>query len=259
MLKKSLLWKLTKEEGPTSFLFGTMHVKDEAAFTFAQKAINHLQMCDSFYAEMDLNEASTAIKPTDYLMDDNMSLKNYFKEKKYAKYKRIVLKSFSLNLDNYQYLKPIIILNNLAESVMSSDNARPLDHFLWHQAELLNLKLGGLETVDEQVSTLKSLEIELQLKMLKKALKNISSFKSSNQILKTLYAQQDIIKIFKLSNKGLGKLRQPLLYVRNRIMADRIAQYANKRSFFAVGAAHLGGNKGVLKLLKSKGFKLKPL
>jgi uncharacterized protein YbaP (TraB family) len=43
-------------------------------------------------------------------------------------------------------------------------------------------------------------------------------------------------------------------------MADKIAEIISKKSLFAaIGAGHLGGKKGVLYLLKKKGFLLKPI
>ena len=41
-------------------------------------------------------------------------------------------------------------------------------------------------------------------------------------------------------------------------MADKIAEIISEKSLFAaIGAGHLGGKKGVLYLLKKKGFELR--
>jgi uncharacterized protein YbaP (TraB family) len=43
-------------------------------------------------------------------------------------------------------------------------------------------------------------------------------------------------------------------------MANRIAEFTNQHTIFAaIGAGHLGGKKGVLRLLKKKGFTVKPI
>ena len=55
-------------------------------------------------------------------------------------------------------------------------------------------------------------------------------------------------------------MRRILLYKRNYIITDSISKHAQGSSVFcAVGAGHLHGYKGILRLLKHKGFKVKPV
>jgi uncharacterized protein YbaP (TraB family) len=55
-------------------------------------------------------------------------------------------------------------------------------------------------------------------------------------------------------------MRKLLLYERNTIMAERFAEIARQESLFcAVGAGHLSGKKGLLRLLKKEGFKVRPI
>jgi uncharacterized protein YbaP (TraB family) len=47
-----------------------------------------------------------------------------------------------------------------------------------------------------------------------------------------------------------------IVYARNRRFVSRMLQIAapNKPAFVAIGALHLGGRKGVLQLLRQRGF-----
>ncbi len=76
-----------------------------------------------------------------------------------------------------------------------------------------------------------------------------------------LYEDQDIQGLYKNSKSGLGRLRKVMLYDRNKIMIERIQEQVAERnpSFFAVGAAHLGGTKGVLVGLKRMGLHVRPI
>ena len=76
-----------------------------------------------------------------------------------------------------------------------------------------------------------------------------------------LYEQSDILKLYKVTRKQAKGMRKILLFNRNDLMAKRIAQFASEQSLFAsIGAGHLAGEKGVLRLLKKKhGFKVKPV
>jgi len=61
-----------------------------------------------------------------------------------------------------------------------------------------------------------------------------------------------------MTKKSLGKFRHILLYDRNVNMSNTIASIIHKKpTFFAVGAAHLAGNKGILALLKRKKINIK--
>ena len=68
------------------------------------------------------------------------------------------------------------------------------------------------------------------------------------------------MKILKKVKKTAGSMRDALLYDRNIIMADRIEELGSQSSLFAaIGAGHLGGKKGVLRLLKQKGCEIIPV
>jgi uncharacterized protein YbaP (TraB family) len=56
------------------------------------------------------------------------------------------------------------------------------------------------------------------------------------------------------------KEEQILLADRNRDWIAKIGEMAKeKKSFFAVGAGHLGGEEGVITLLKAAGYKVTPI
>lgn len=260
MLKNSLLWEVRYPESNTiSYIFGTMHVKDNVAFERIDSALHYMYRCDAYYGEMDLKASLTEVKFSDYLLPNGNTLKSYLKENHFNKMCKAVKKSYGLDLNDLQYFKPFIILTKISESILDENNARPLDYVLWQKAESLNMEMYGLETVDEQVSTMYKLDIDEQFRVLRKSLKNINQLKKSTLKLAEYYQDQNIAQLFKSTKKSLGKFRKILLYDRNSNMADRIAMKTHQKSFFAIGAAHLAGKKGVLKLVKDKGLKVKAI
>jgi uncharacterized protein YbaP (TraB family) len=75
-----------------------------------------------------------------------------------------------------------------------------------------------------------------------------------------LYMESDLSKITKKAKSTAAGMRKLLLYDRNILMANKITEIASEKSLFAaIGAGHLGGKKGVLYLLKKKGFELRAL
>jgi uncharacterized protein YbaP (TraB family) len=60
--------------------------------------------------------------------------------------------------------------------------------------------------------------------------------------------------------KKSEKFYKALVTDRNERMSDRIAKFIKQQpTFIAIGALHLPGEKGVIGLLRKKGFKVEPV
>lgn len=78
-----------------------------------------------------------------------------------------------------------------------------------------------------------------------------------------VYKEQDIEKLYTLSaseESSTSAYMDLLLYKRNRNWVGQFPAITKDNStLFAVGAGHLGGEKGVLQLLKNEGYAVRPL
>ncbi|MEO5583583.1 MAG: TraB/GumN family protein, partial [Saprospiraceae bacterium] len=62
------------------------------------------------------------------------------------------------------------------------------------------------------------------------------------------------------NDEGMGGYENLFLYDRNKKWIPLMsAMMKDKSTFFAVGAGHLGGPKGVINLLKLAGYKITPV
>ena len=259
MLHKSLLWKIEKKDRYTCYLFGTMHVRDKVAFTQVEKVLNLMKSCTTFKSEIDLEQARESLRISDYQLPDGLRISDLIYQSRFDKWDRMMQKAFGLSLSPMDNMLPLIIINRLTESLLDDSNAYPLDVYLWHKAVEARLDRGGLETLEEQISTMRAMEIQEQIRMLKGIIRNVSGFKSSVKGLVEMYRDQDIAGLHKKSRKSLGPFKQTLLKDRNIKMSNRIASHENTPSIFAVGAAHLAGQEGMLNLLKKMDYTLKPM
>jgi len=258
--KQSLLWELVTTAGSRSYLLGTMHVKDYRAFIYQDVITDYIDKCKIFATEFDLRERHQ-LKGNEFaLIPNNNDLFRLLGEHKYEKLKKMLRKSFSLDLDALQTTLPLFIINILTEKILVKSNSVPLDTFLWQYAENTHRDLRGVETFAEQLVTLSNIPIEYQIKSLLEIGKHPKKFRKQINSLIQLYIDGDIKKLYKMSKKSLGKQRKLLLYERNLIMGKRIMDMINEKpSFIAIGAAHLSGQKGVLRLVKKKGISIKPV
>jgi hypothetical protein len=86
------------------------------------------------------------------------------------------------------------------------------------------------------------------------------SYSSILQKLQNAYRYGDLDLMDSLDNlmEKSPAFREKFLYKRNEIQADAIDSNIRHRSLFAgVGAAHLPGNRGVIELLRKKGYQLR--
>ena len=259
--KNTLLWQITGKKLPgTSYLFGTMHVRDERAFGLVSALHKKIDECAATATEINLQEAQHGISPTDMLLPGGKNLSDFFSKKKYDKIKKNLLKYYDFDLTPFRNFLPIMVVNMISEQILSDERDVNLDRWLWDYATLKGKITLGIETSCEQIEILHKIPLDYQLKALRDVTKNIGSFKKQHTKLTEMYMRQDIRQLYKSTKKNLGKMRALMLYDRNALMTERIVKTVHEQTLFAaVGAAHLSGKYGVIRLLKTEGLKVKPV
>ncbi|GAB5098792.1 TraB/GumN family protein [Caballeronia sp. LP006] len=128
-------------------------------------------------------------------------------------------------------------------------------------------KIVGLETLNEQISTFTRLTSAQQREMLAQDLvqtptENIADVKELHRLWRI--GDADALKAWDDAKGNKLARSKPLadqvdnrvVYERNRRFVARMVQLAapDKPVFVAIGALHLGGSRGVLELLRKRGF-----
>lgn len=257
----SLLWQISTPQLPTpSYILGTMHIQPKKNPNWKTSFEEYIAQCDSFATEFNLEEVDANLIAEYAQIPNNQSLADFIPSKKIAKLERIFLKSARLPFRGLLHTKPLFITNLLTEKMLTDDNSIAMDSDLFQMAKAMGKDCTGIETFAEQLVVLNKIPLDYQIKSLLKIGKNISQFRKGLKRMFSIYEEGDVQKIHKIATKGVGKMRKLMLYRRNEIMADRIFEKIYKKSIFcAIGAGHLGGKQGVLRLLKRKGFTVKPV
>ncbi|MEL6986883.1 MAG: TraB/GumN family protein [Bacteroidota bacterium] len=242
----------------SAYLFGTMHVNDPRVLALFENVKPYIDACDAFATEIDLN--GPIPDPQYFMIPDCKTFYDFIKPKKYQKLNRISKKAFGLNLDMHVQKMPLLIISIISEALLSNQDHPPLDKHLSDYAASSGKKMLGVEDLLEHMEVLQKIPIEFQIKAMTSILSNVSSFRRKMQMMTEQYLQQEIYKLYKAAKKSLQDSRQVMLYERNYKMAASIVEMSkDQKSFIAVGAAHLAGKTGLLKLLKDEGFRLNPI
>jgi len=129
------------------------------------------------------------------------------------------------------------------------------------------METAGLESIEYQMSIFDSIPYKAQARMLVDAVNaeqdTTSNMSTQMDDMITTYKAQDLKALHSLLGNdkfGLEEFEDVLLIQRNKnwipIMKEQIMEMP---TFFAVGAGHLGGQEGILALLRAEGYSLTPM
>lgn len=269
-LAKSLFWEIKGKNLPKpSYLFGTIHIIDKADFYLPPILTEKLKQCDNVAFEIDLAEMNnlsalfTLLKEA--MMKEGIKLRDLVSTEEYTLIKNYFQK-IGLPMVMLERVKPMF-LSMLATgdgsiSDFSHGNMMSYEMEIYDLAKRHQKSTGGLETIEYQVSLFDSIPYADQAKMLVNSIQNSSMGTSELDSTTLLYREQDIEAMVSLvgADEGLGKYEQILLINRNQNWVPQMSKMMQKAPvFFAVGAGHLGGKHGVIRLLMKAGYEVNPI
>ncbi len=258
--EKALLWKITGNgiESP-SYLFGTIHIICEDEYVMTDDIENALKSSEKLVMELDMTDPQLAMKMQKLAMNDNFAnVKTELKPEDANALDNFLKTNYGQGIDQFGVFKPFM----LSSLVMM----KSLDcEFKQYETELVNMskadsiEVEGLESMEFQVGIFDSMPREEQLKSLIEQINNPEkSDKEMNELVEA-YVSMDMLQIAKLTeeNEDFKGYADQFIYDRNETWIPKIEEYIKKETvFFAVGAAHLPTEKGVIALLREKGYKV---
>lgn len=261
---KSLLWKITgKNIKKPSYLFGTIHMlcKDDYLWTPAMEA--SLKRANEVCFEMDMDDPGMMITVATGMIDaSGKTLKDYFTQEQYAKISQYVTDSLGMNLDLFQQMKPVALQSLFATSAVNCTNTVSYEARIMEKAQQQKKEITGLEEASEQLALFDSLPADSVVADLMKTIEEGKEQKDEYAVMLKAYKNQDLPALYALINEagGNGIDLGKFLTDRNEKWVVRMEERMEQKSiFFAVGAGHLWGEKGVIALLRAQGYQVTPL
>ena len=271
-LEKALLWELTgKDIKQPSYIFGTIHIIDSKDYFLPNGLLSAIDQSKKMVFEIDMkamNDMSAMMGMMSKLfMKDDLTLKDLYEDEEYEEVKAFFAKK-GLPLMFLERMKPMF-LSALAYvdigpgGLQGSEKVKSYEFELASIAETKNMETGGLETIEYQIGVFDAIPYEDQAKMLLQAIRAGDVDNQEMKAMVEMYTKQDIEKMASMVSNdggGLENYSDILLGDRNRNWIPLIIQDAKTQpTVFAVGAGHLGGKDGVIRLLKAQGYNLKPI
>lgn len=261
MSRPSLLYQISSStHSERSFLFGTVHIKDQRVIDLADQLNDHLNTCMVFAPEMSLSEFDISIFEQSTQLESDFYYKSIQSKNKFTYFCSWLQKQGLEPLDFWLQKKPMIIQQQILSKILISDAHLSQDEYIATMANEKGMQIHGLESFVQQMQIFRNIPNQTQWKSLKKMIQNIASIRHKYQRIINLYLEQESFKLYRMTRKDLGQQRTLMIQTRNALMSSRMIELMNEHSVFAaVGAAHLHGKFGMIRLLKSAGFQVKAI
>ena len=232
------------------------------AMNGTSQVYGELVMEDMMKPEMLMKMQQAMMLPTD------TTLKSLFTQAQYDSIASVVKENIGMELAMFDKLKPAALNAQLAVvlSVKALKGYNPqeqLDTWFQTQAKQAGKKVGGLETMESQINILyNSQSLKRQAQQLYCSATHIDYGIDMTRRLAEAYLNQDLDKLLEITEEKMGNAcdgtseeEEALIYGRNANWAKQMPGIMKQAStLFVVGAGHLPGEHGVLKLLEKQGY-----
>lgn len=264
--QKTLLFEVSKGNERPSYVFGTMHVDEPGFKACESKLSGYVAKCTAFSGELNMDDVQPTPELVMQMMMTTTSLKALYTAEEYAKVKSYLEEKLGPMAGQIEAFKPFWIM----ATVMQIDEGMTLDSTavetvvdarLQEQAKAAGLKIQPLETVSEQMAAIDAISLKEQAQMLLESIDQDEEDLMDS--MKSCYAAADLDCMTALynDNRFTSGAEGVLVVNRNKTMHERLVALieSGESVFCAVGALHLVGEEGLVALLETSGYSVKPV
>ena len=259
------VWKVTRPDGKTAYLGGSVHSLPRSDYPLPAAYLRAFDASSRIAFEVDaraLQESTKSlVQNGKYRRGD--SLKSHVDARTYAYMSRlfglmnVAEESFS------QYRPWFIVLMLQSASLRRSSPKAGVDEIFMKRAAKRSMPVVGLESVQEHARVYSGLtDRESEILLLSTFIPS-ETRRGDDDVMKAWHRgdAETLARIMEQESKEFPAFNERLLGARNRAWIPRIDDFlASGHTYFVVvGAGHFGGSKGLLALLRAKGYQIEQL
>jgi uncharacterized protein len=268
--QKSFLWKVQSDRS-TVYLLGSIHFLKKNVYPLSQAIENAYESSDKLVVEANINEignpnlntlADRAFYKNDDHIEKHVSPETYRLIKKESE-------ALGLPIELIRMQKPWLLALSFQAMELVRLGYSPehgVDYHFLTRAQGKK-KILELESLDEQLSLLSGFSDREQEQFLLYTLETLSSMHRQVESMVRAWTSGDaqalesIMSDTAVQAASIAPIFRKLFDQRNLRMTSRIEGYltSNGSYFVIVGAGHLVGTRGIVELLKSRGYVVEQL
>jgi uncharacterized protein YbaP (TraB family) len=266
---KHCLWRVRSATN-TVYLLGSIHIMRPDSYPLAVVIESAFASSSVAVFEVDLSAGATAVSALGALaagaLPEGRTLADVVSPTTY-RLARERLAEAGYELAEMQRMRPWMVATTVALAELRRAGYSPADGVDQHfqrRAVDRGMRVVGLETVDEQLALFADLTPEEDEAFLVQTLSELATLIPQVDELTAVWRAGRTAEVEVLLAEGFAAF--PRLY--ERLVADRNRGWlpqieallaGDQRAFVAVGALHLVGERGVVELLRAKGYQVEQL
>jgi uncharacterized protein YbaP (TraB family) len=265
----SLLWEITGNGlSKPSYLFGTMHISNKMVFNLSDSFYKAIKSADVVALEQNPEVWQEAYSKEDFDRGYDFMHDQLFRGFNVSS-ERLTEQTFSLS--NYEskiqlglasearMVNGMLYRNNVGQEDFEEETY--LDMYIYRLGRKLNKIVTGVEDYKESDKLVKEAYRDMYKDKKQRKSYDISGYDYKHK-MEDAYRKGDLDMLDSLQEITAvsDAFNEKFLFKRNDIQANSIDTILKKHSLFVgVGAAHLPGERGIIELLRKKGYKVRPV
>jgi uncharacterized protein YbaP (TraB family) len=262
--EKSLCWKISGHglQKP-SYIYGTIHIACPNDIIIPEPVKTAFGSSEQVYLEIKMDDPEMMAKMQPKMMlPQGHNIKELLTAEDYKTIDAHLTAKMGAGLTQLGIMKPFAIFTMVMASMLPCSSQGYETAFMTLAKEQKK-EISGLETIEYQLSLFGKIPDKELVHITTDMIKKKDVFDKELTQLMEFYKKQEIDSLLTLMNSSEWNFKgfeDDFVYNRNSNWASQIPKLAvEKSTFFAVGAAHLGGDRGVLQLLRKAGYTIKPV
>ena len=246
-----------------SYLFGTIHLMCPDDIRISEVLKERMQHTEQLVLELDMDDSTTMQQmQTGMVLPDGQTLHAMISQEDYTLLDQFFQDSLKLPLSMMEQYDPlmlsVVVIAQMIHCQPGSYEAELVKLAQVQQEETL-----GLETVEEQLTALRKIPVSRQVEYLVEMVEEYDRTHDEFMKLVAAYQAQQADTLYTVMQETMDEvegMEQYMLIERNQNWIPKMTEMMQTQpTFFGVGAGHLGGEQGVLALLREKGYTVTPI
>jgi uncharacterized protein YbaP (TraB family) len=264
--KKALFWKASSATN-VIYLLGSLHLGSKSMYPLPQEIEDAFGKSSALLVEVDMNHVDkqkiqamvmeTGLYPGDDLLWDHVSKETKESLEKFCA-------TYGIPSQPFAKMKPWMAAIGVSAIAMVKNGMDPklgIDQYFLDKAGMAGdqKRVVEIESAESQLKLLSGFTDDVQTTILAVAMEGVGKIPEKLGELRETWLKGDAAEMDRLmseSSRIPDDVRKALLQDRNLHMADVAEQFlnGNEQAFVVVGAAHMVGKDGIVRILAKRGY-----
>ena len=260
--KDALLWRISGKGTNPSYLFGTIHIICAEDFSIGDSLKSAIDRSDRLFLEVDMDDPKMMMKTAQLSLLKDGSIRELAGKERFDRIERFMKDSVGIPTMLFNRMKPFALMSLMYSKIPGCGRTESYEQRLMEMAKKGKKEVVGLETVEEQFAIFDRIPDTTELRMVMDMIDDFGTQRRQFSEMSQLYRKRDLNGLGAMiqSSPDMAGMEDVLLWDRNKRWIPAMEKAMSSGPvLFAVGAGHLPGEEGVIRLLRKAGYRVEPV